>query len=1828
VKGADFSALALFAAHLDAPRAHESVAERYAAGTVDVYSCARLFADEPAFLPTIAKFADWTSRLSPAAASALIERHHPAQRVLLLDLAWRELAAPSSSSSADAAERLLVTTSALIGYLPVSNPAVDAIRSLLAGEEQHRRRLGQTLLSRLRLSIHPLLGEQTGLRDRLVRIAGTDGDPLQRSAAVMLAHLRDHPWTVAQYDLIAEAVAHDEPLRFEAMLALQAEHTDATVPEEVLQQALDHSATSLPEDPSAAFAHSNFAWTVSRTDISRSVALLAAGEWQGGEVKPSVAKALMRGSRDYPPDQVERILGACRDPASDHLYLGLDLEQLESICVEGSGECRSDAAFLFTTEATLGGEHDALNRVIGRVAATDVALAAGMLATAVYLLPSSPVPIVLALSLAGTVAATTSLRAATSADVLGARVALDTVTQADPESVLRLLEGRTATIEESAAALLAALDNDLQWGRRPLDQDAPAEPKGIVASRIAVVAAAFAATRRGMEALIAATTEHLAAEHWAGRRAGAFVLNAVASVSPGLFLQCSEGTELRPALLAIAADVNSWSVRWLVVRLLSQFRWLDQEAIDVITAACRDGAIRDAATVEQCSRFGASPHIDTQAVRSLVMSANDRSILIGITLLAGLAGGGRARRHEAIEILAARAASDDPLLDCASDRDGRTLRETLYVTLSSLIWEIPPAAPPVDAPARPGARPAFSPVEQSLSVPTDLLTDTLGLIRSLSGLDWFTMPSKGFVVDGLKFADIWDDDPEPAELELFALVTETVIQMRVGHLLTEGFSDAMVDEFTPMIESGDHKSGLTWLERHAPEYQATVREEAAKLHAELLERRQELRAALREVVRAEDFSARARSAVARLARAYEDEVFMPSSPVPLDPSEYSRTFREWHAHAVGRRLERMRLWDEAALAYQLAVRELEREGHEDPAVAGIVHHDLGDVALERQRLDEAIAEYEKAVALRGEGDGLGSAGAITSILPLTGALARRNLSESLSRLEAEIARHRGHAAPDDLRRLEYQRPVLLLNAGRAASAEGRPETALELFETVEGALAAIGQAGDRLAYLAANDIAHVHAASGDTERADAAFESALSKAIECCGPESMEAAEAVEILVRMRANHDPAAAKQRLSTELARWRAQEQGSGVLERLELLDLELRIRDAEQLLSSGQLVEGRSVLSAVLADVERAARPETGHGSLAQLRLGDSYRLDEDLEPAIEWYEKSLANMASRGEESSSLAMVGIVGLAEALAQRNRRAGIARVDAELDIRRAAGVNGDVLAPLMQCSVDLRGALGRELLKQQQPAQARRTFTEVLAKLDAAERVAPTAAAMVRCEIGNTHAAEGEVELAVGCYEEALAAGVEAGELGESWAIRTVEALVDALGQRDPAEALARLEAEIAVRREAAIDAAMLARLESGLPMRRRASGLALMAQGRAGEARAAFAAALEEVEASGQAEAMLAHVLRHDVAETLLAEGAAEAAVPLLEQALAGKVALGEMNALGTVATVWLLVQALAFGDIDAALARLTAETKLRRDAGADAKLLEQLESMPAVLRQAAGRRLSAQGSHDEALAALKSTLADLSGSRQDATELTQALRIDIGNVYFARDEDTAIEWYEQAVADGSTLGAAATIVPLRFLVNALARRDIEEALARLDTEIARQRSAGGDPDAVATLEAQRPSAYVYACRRLREAHGLEEALAVLERWQADLEESERTAVFGDHIARHEMGSLYLERGDVERAIDCYEQALAGKVALDETNAEGTIVTLCALTAALARENLETGLDRLEAETAVRRESDIAPRELATLERHREALRRAAADRLADGGDNEDAIASAE
>lgn len=1643
-KGSDFSAIARFAAHIDTARLRTALKTLYADGAVDVDSCARLFADSPVLLPSIFDFTDWTDELSPEAVTGLLEHHHPMHRVMLLDLAWDQLGAPLTDRARDVARRLLEAVVSDFRYLPASSAAIRALRIVIDDADVDLRAFGRVLLGQLRCDW--IEGIDDAMEALLETILATPEDPLRPLAAMLLLQAPGRPVTLEQYEMVAGVLAEDDPLRWEAMRTLRATRRSEHVPDAVFARSSELMRETAESDPAVSSCHSFFRMNAEWHEVDRALASILDPEAEPiGDLDPAVAAAVLRAIPDAEPQVALDLAWACW--SQDPRFMGADRALLAELCFAADGSLRRILAALLAAESVLASAAPELEAFLAKLAEHDAPAAGHALLMAADVIPSATEPGRMVEALVHVSRTCRALRDDPAPEVTAGLLAVDALVRPDPESVLDGLAARAATADEIASALLDGLESELAWhDLTPFGGPAP-DPRSVLARRVAMVACAFTRTTRGMEAFVEAAKARLLARRWVARRAACFGLNTVATTSPGLFLQAAELLELRPLVTRLAKDHMSWSVRWLVVSLLSQFRKLDPTVVEVLAAACRDEALSEIATVERCRVFGGDASLDTDEVTALVDSSNPRSVLIGTTLLATLGRDNELRRGEAVAVLSARAAFPDPLLDCATDENGRTLREVLISSLSSLMWELPErealaAAVPAAELRRFNAR--------DLEMTLESLGPTFDFVSAIRGIGfgWLARPVSGIAPGaGLAWNTLFGVSLPPAQDALYKSAVGLVLALRTGMAIASAMPMAMLDEFEPMIDHLTDGEGQAWLERYNPGYETTVKELAADLAAEIRSGAPAVLAAL-EAATHGDLADRAREEVGKLGAKLDEPTWMADADLLGEQMS-----RHGYAMRVAAQLELLGYFDAARDALLVALRLLDLSEPDDDVERRDLLRAIGEMTLKVGDDAAALDWYERAL----EGtDGLDDAAVRNALGSLFAALAATDLDAALARLDVE--RRRRARAGEALTGWFTQRQLVLrrdlaVHAHRSGELDAALAQLVPLAEQLadDPALVAWQHHVERL-------IGAVHLDAGELDAAETWYDRALAGQAEIGDEDEIEAA--LHGLIAALRRRDPAVAIERVERELELRRASETQTSLLAQARL---SLYVDVGQALIRGGQADEARPLFEALLAELEAEDSGSSSWASFFRHELG-VMALDRDLDAAIALLDRALADRAAGGELSSRGAVSSLVALVSAIGRRDPHVALERLEAEAELRRGTGMSAEDAQKIVRQRAFLQVERGRHL-------GASGDREGAIEQLEAARETAQTLegpgaryAPIASHEIGNVLLAAGRPEQAVERYETALA---ELAALGDESSQSVELALIGAIRARarvDLDAALERLATELEQRRRAGAEAAFLDRVALV------ASDVRVSAARAGGEhTRAILEAGVEDAERFGGWHATL---LLHDLGNHWLDEDA-KVAADYYARALAIGRQVSRNSGQLVVPVLSTLVHALSKHDLTAALERLEAESAAFEALG----LLD--DAARATLTTARtqayiqhGRALLRDGHNERARATFEQGLAELHAAERPDQMLIWVLTHDIANVIVDEDPAAAAELYEQALAGKVGLGATVehgTISTVIALARALAKLDRANGLARLDVEIAAREDELDDDGRARLLE---------------------------------------------------------------------------------------------------------------------------------------------------------------
>jgi Protein of unknown function (DUF5663) len=859
-RGADFSGLARLAFDLEPERTRAVLAERLLTGECDLDSAARYLDSHPEALPEQAELPDWLSQLGAAQAGALMRRHHPALETAMVELSWRWLAPDRPREVRLAAAKLLTRSAAEHGWLAASGTSLQTIGAMLEAGQGGDERLALALLSASRVGLGAAARRE--LEPELASIIEDGSDLRSRAAALMLAELIERPISPEQYTLLGASLAEDEAQRPRLLTVLNQTRREATISDEVLEiSSRAAEAAKRRGDPAGADLHANLAMNLLYEEGDRPLAAINSERpWAGrGHLRPAAAAQLLGALGMLDATGVEHALEQLRGAMRDRVPLGLPTAALGALAVEAEEEeLRELSATLISGELTLRGDLDQLAEYLPRLRRRGAGLAAVALCTAAHCLPAARIEDHAWAAGRLQAIAEVSMRSSaleSSWREAGARLALDVLDAESPQAALYLLGERTTSLEEMADALLYALDTDQNLpGSFEETSSAAHVPAILVFMRLREACATFAGGEREMRALVERAECALGEDSWCRRRAALIALDAAGAARPALFVKCAKPTALRRLVLAAGRDERSYSARRLALAVLSRFRVLDQDALDLISAACRDSRLVSAGIVARCRSFEESAELDIAEILSLLGAQSPNAVEAAAVLLTGLTraaprtDSGREQRSAAIAALTTAVRSDRPRLECSVTADKRTLRQALQEHLGTLVRGDPTAAGAEGGSSNLGSAAigrkwgpaALSPAEAPAAPASTAIAENLRAVAAHHNPE--PKGAATIKIGKLTFtaADFGLGQLEPGAQHLLMRATYETLEMRVGAQLAGRFNSNQLGEFDIYFRAKDDDGAFRWLTENAPDYKEIVEREAHSLVDEIRASAEEL----------------------------------------------------------------------------------------------------------------------------------------------------------------------------------------------------------------------------------------------------------------------------------------------------------------------------------------------------------------------------------------------------------------------------------------------------------------------------------------------------------------------------------------------------------------------------------------------------------------------------------------------------------------------------------------------------------------------------------------------------------------------------------------------------------------------------------------------------------------------------------------------------------------------------------------------------------------------------------------------------------------------------
>ena len=406
--------------------------------------------------------------------------------------------------------------------------------------------------------------------------------------------------------------------------------------------------------------------------------------------------------------------------------------------------------------------------------------------------------------------------------------------------------------------MIGALTTERTW-------DYPAKPTS-VQSRLAACATYLAAHARGMNGLVDQVVTALNgndANDWPMRRAALFAADAAATASPAQFFNSPGASHLRQRILATATDPLSYSVRLLSISVLSHFRRLDPQVLNLVATACRDEHVVATSVLRRCQTISVAQEPSLDEIAELVGSQHMPTVMAAALLSSSLARSpdtSASQRRTAEEALASAVRSRNPAMDVIGDRNGRSLRTLLHGLLTGVAWHTEPSDMVAAlGSALVGGTDVFGSGLARAFSPPQGARPLLDVIRELPRGTNLTSKQIAAIPIGDETGYVsWDelglaDLAEPRRTHLKAAMY-SALEFRVGTVIANRMTPAQLDEFERLFEIKDEAGAFNWLQSNFPNYPQAVDVCRKSLFSELRSSLRDVERVLKDLFRGENDS--------------------------------------------------------------------------------------------------------------------------------------------------------------------------------------------------------------------------------------------------------------------------------------------------------------------------------------------------------------------------------------------------------------------------------------------------------------------------------------------------------------------------------------------------------------------------------------------------------------------------------------------------------------------------------------------------------------------------------------------------------------------------------------------------------------------------------------------------------------------------------------------------------------------------------------------------------------------------------------------------------------
>jgi|GEM_PF-6675609 len=929
--------------------------------------------------------------------------------------------------------------------------------------------------------------------------------------------------------------------------------------------------------------------------------------------------------------------------------------------------------------------------------------------------------------------------------------------------------------------------------------------------------------------------------------------------------------------------------------------------------------------------------------------------------------------------------------------------------------------------------------------------------------------------------------------------------------------------------------------------------------------------------------------------------------VKAPPTEIAEVRRGW-AEALrlaGHKALAQDNLDRAESLYGEALKTTETIGERESSLAWALVIDLGDVAAGRNLPERAIELYEEGLEGRRQlHGGINNENTVAVLLRLVSKLASHDEERAEAVLDVAIEEMSDAGQSDRLIfQVRRERAGLRLNRGREAVAAGDLDEAQSLLQSTLEELERHDDRSSPLALAVVYELAGLAAGRGEHVQAVALFEEAHTGTRRQRGLADVETVVTLISLAEVLATADSGRAMALLDGALRELEETGSENDLIARLRRGRVGLLQNAGFAIESERRFADAEAIYREALEELEALGESNSQLAYSLTRDLGDVARGKEERTQATEFYEEALAGLSKTVGSMHPETLSTLASLARVLAYVDVELALSRLDVAIK-ETEAGTPVETF--LQEARADVLHSAARAAESEGEANRAEGLYRRVLEELEKIDALDSELAHVTVHDLGDIAASKGEVERAIELYEQALEGKRRIFGPGHPSTLDTHLLLARGLAIVNVDDGLASLERAIA-EAEAEVDSDV-ARLRRGRADVLLEAGRAAEAAGELEQAETLFLRALREGGEDDGGNPILAHVLAHELGDIAAGRKDVQGAIERYEAAFEGKKEVrGGLSDMGTIATLLRLAEAVAQADLDGALALLdNAIGELQAEAAPAESILAVRLGRADVFREAGVSALIAT-QPDRAAELLQRALGVLDEIDEGDNLRAFVILHDLGHISSLRGEfEDAIALYKRALAGKRKLRDGAhpdTLVTLRALASAVARVNPLAAVSLLDDAIAELNRDGASAEAVASVKDTRAQALLEAGRAAERDDEFDEANELFAKAHAEfIAQGEKGRLLAA-ISAHDLGDVASAKNELERALELYEQAFAGKAEVLGGEHPNTLTSAAALAILTAGADLGAALDRIDSAIARLREVGAPEKQLSNMQRAR-------------------------